>query len=205
MRVGWGGAVSPPQHTALAAMHPEFDLPSQGNIKGRSSSITAAFIQSIIPVVEPEDSEVDRAISILGMKPGKVVCAYCGDPRTEWDHFRPIVMNKRPTGYITELANLVPACGKCNQSKGNKDWEVWILSSAKRSPKTRGIIDLDQRIERLRLYESTFEPMKLDFEAVVGPEMYQQHWSNWESIVTAMETAQQFAVQVRKRISDSDS
>jgi len=36
-------------------------------------------------------------------------CSYCGTPATEWDHLRPLVMNKKPTGYISEIHNLVPA------------------------------------------------------------------------------------------------
>src|SRR5688572_33120377 len=129
-------------------MHPDFDLPSPGSIKGRSSSITAAFIQAIVPVIEPTDAEVVEALSVLGMKPGTCVCAYCGDPRTEWDHFRPLVSGQRPTGFITEIANMVPACGKCNQSKGGKPWRQWMTSKAKRSPTSREVNDLDGKIAR---------------------------------------------------------
>jgi endonuclease I len=48
------------------------------------------------------------------------------------------VLKKKPTGYISEIHNLVPACGKCNQSKGNKEWRQWMLSDATLSPKTKG-------------------------------------------------------------------
>ena len=79
------------------------------------------------------------------MKTGACVCAYFGGPRTEWDHFRPLVTSQRPTGYITEIANLVPACGKCNQSKGSKPWREWITSKAKRSPRTQEINNLEDQ------------------------------------------------------------
>lgn len=178
-------------------MHSDFDLPSPGSIKGRSSSITAAFIQAIVPVVEPSDGEVIEALSILGMKPGACVCCYCGDPRTEWDHFRPLVTNQRPTGYITEIANLVPACGKCNQSKGSKPWREWITSSAQRSPKTRGVKDLEARIARLEQYEKWREPQKIDFEALVGEELYKEHWGNWKDLLSLMNKAQHVAEAVK--------
>ena len=42
------------------------------------------------------------------------------------DHLRPLVKDKEPTGYISEIHNLVPSCGKCNQSKGNKEWKAWM-------------------------------------------------------------------------------
>ncbi|MCX7197673.1 MAG: HNH endonuclease [Proteobacteria bacterium] len=131
------------------------------------------------------------------MRPGACVCAYCGDPRTEWDHFRPLVTSQRPTGYITEIANLVPACGKCNQSKGSKPWREWITGTAKRSPKTRGIADLNERIARLQAYEKWREPQRLDFEALVGAELYKEHWGNWKDLLELMNRAQQLAHAVR--------
>lgn len=178
-------------------MSVDFDLPSPGSIKGRASSITTAFIQAIVPVVEPTTDEIVEALEILGMQSGGCVCAYCGDPRTEWDHFRPLVTSQRPTGYITEIANLVPACGKCNQSKGGKYWRDWITSTAKRSPKTRGISDLDERIGRLERYENWRTPHKVDFEALVGPELYAQHWTNWHELLQLMDRAQKLAAQLR--------
>src|SRR5260370_35377054 len=92
-------------------MHPDFDLPSKGRVDGRTSSITAAFFQSITPVIPPSDVEVEEALGVLEMASGNCLCAYCGDPRTEWDHFRAIVKGRKPTGCITEIANLGPGWG----------------------------------------------------------------------------------------------
>jgi hypothetical protein len=184
-------------------MHPDFDMPSPGSIKGRSSSITAAFIQAIIPVIEPSDAEVVQALAILGMAPGKCVCAYCGDPRTEWDHFRPLVAARRPTGYVTEIANLVPACGKCNQSKGGKHWREWMTGNAKRSPSTRGVKDLSERIARLAAYEAWKAPKRVDFEKLVGAELYQQHWAHWQELMSLMDKAQALAHSVREKAIES--
>ena len=181
----------------------DFDLPSPGSIKGRASSITAAFIQAIVPVVEPKPEEIAEALEILGMQSGRCVCAYCGDPRTEWDHFRPLVTSQRPTGYITEIANLVPACGKCNQSKGGKYWRDWITSNAKRSPKTRGVPDLTERIRRLENYEKWRVPQKVDFQALVGTELYSHHWANWQQLLQLMDRAQQLAVQLRSAAAEA--
>ncbi|WP_216846981.1 HNH endonuclease [Granulicella sp. L60] len=94
-------------------------LPTPGNIAGRSSSITNAFFNSIIPIDKPSEAEELEALAILKIEPNDIRCAYCGDKATEWDHLRAIIQDQEPTGYITEIANLVPACGKCNQSKGN--------------------------------------------------------------------------------------
>jgi hypothetical protein len=40
-----------------------------------------------------------------------------------------------------------------NQSKDGHHWEKWMLGSAKNSPRTRGILDVEERAERLRKFE----------------------------------------------------
>lgn len=162
-------------------MHADFDLPSRGRIDGRISSITAAFFQAITPVVLPSENDVEEALSVLRMVRGNCCCAYCGDPRTEWDHFRPIVKDRQPTGFITEIANLVPACGKCNQSKGNKNWKDWMLGPAARSPKSRSVPDLEARVVRLEAYERWRTPTRINYAVVIGPE----RWSQYQNLLNA--------------------
>ena len=72
-------------------------------VTGRSSSITNAFVNAIIPVIEPTEAEELQALSILGMSPTNIRCAYGGDKATEWDHLNPIIRNQEPTGFIAEL------------------------------------------------------------------------------------------------------
>jgi hypothetical protein len=79
-------------------------MPSPGNIAGRSSSITNAFFNAVIPIISPSVEEEPEALAILGMDPADIRCAYCGDKSTEWDHLRPIITDQRPTGFITEIA-----------------------------------------------------------------------------------------------------
>jgi hypothetical protein len=182
------------------SMHPQFDLPSRGSIKGRSSSITAAFFQTVTPVVIPSDEEVDEALRILGMSRDWCVCAYCGDTKTEWDHFRSIVHQRKPTGFITEIANLVPACGKCNQSKGSKHWKTWMLSSAQRAPATRGIKNLDEKVLRLQHFEAWRVPLRLDYAAIIGEDLWREYIRHWESLLDAMSNAQKHAEELRRLI-----
>lgn len=186
-------------------MHPDFSMPSPGSIKGRASSITAAFVQAIVPAVEPTEREVDEALAILGMSRGKCRCAYCGDPTTEWDHFRPLVTAKRPTGYITEIANLVPACGKCNQSKGNKSWKSWIRSAARRSPMVRQVPDLEAKILRLEAFEHWRTPTKIDFESEVGSEFWHDHWQNLARFFSLMDECELHARALRQKIEEKRS
>jgi hypothetical protein len=131
------------------------------------------------------------------MDPQDIRCAYCGDKATEWDHFRPIISDQQPTGYITEIANLVPACGKCNPSKGKSYWRTWMVGSAKLSPKARGVPHLDDRIARLEAYERWRAPRNIDFAAVVGPELWQRHRENWRDVLELLRKSQELANEIR--------
>lgn len=46
---------------------PLFKMPTPMKITGRSSSITNAFVNSIIPVIPPTEGQVKEALFILGM------------------------------------------------------------------------------------------------------------------------------------------
>jgi 5-methylcytosine-specific restriction endonuclease McrA len=172
-------------------------LPKATSVTGRSSSITNAFVSAIIPVIEPTEEEELEALSILQIDPSDIRCAYCGDRATEWDHLRPIINSQEPTGYITEIANLVPSCGKCNQSKGKSHWRSWMESGARLSPKTRGIPDLEKRIERLQEYASWRPPRRIDFSNVVGPELWQRHRENWRGVLELLNKSQELATEIR--------
>ncbi|WP_242087714.1 HNH endonuclease [Microbacterium lacticum] len=161
-------------------------------------------MNGIIPVIWPDAQQVDEALAVLGMD-SMVVCAYCGDTATEWDHFRPLVVAQKPTGYISEIHNLVPACGKCNQSKGNKNWRGWMLSSARLAPASRGIADLDDRIARLEAFECWGTPTKVDFEALVGADLWAEHWRNHRDLLALMRVAESTAEQIRQRLAASQA
>lgn len=177
-----------------------FRLPTPVNIMARSSSITNSFANAIIPVIYPTEEEVVECLRILNLTADDLRCAYCGDKSTEWDHLRPVIKNRRPTGYISEIANLVPACGKCNQSKGNKNWLMWINSTARLSPRTRGIAGLEERIERLKTYEAWRDVQPIDIKALVGEDTWRIYWEKWDALFQAMQDAQCMAEQIKATI-----
>lgn len=172
-------------------------------ITGRSSSITNSFINSIIPVFEPTNEQVKKALEILGMDHNNFQCSYCGSVVSEWDHLRPLVLNKKPTGYVSEIHNLVPSCSKCNQSKGNKLWANWMVSEAKLSPQSRGVKDIDLRMQRLAEYEKWENPTVVDFEAIIGKDKWEKHWANWELVQNTMREAQVLATEINQTIAES--
>jgi 5-methylcytosine-specific restriction endonuclease McrA len=185
-----------------------FQMPTPMKISGRSSSITAAFVTAIVPQVEPLEEEIREALNILEMSPDRMECVYCGGSYSEWDHLRPLVSDQKPTGFITEIRNLVPSCGKCNQSKGNKDWKAWMTSDAKLSPKTRGVKDIGLRIARLTKYEQWGNLVPLDLSAFVTKEEWDQYWENWKALLRAMNDTQKHAASlkatIQKKISSSN-
>ena len=180
-----------------------FNMPKPMKITGRSSTITNSFINAIIPVIQPTEQQVKDSLEILEMDLATFQCSYCGAMATEWDHLRPLVVNKKPTGYVSEINNLVPACGKCNQSKGNKEWIIWMLSDAGLSPKTKGVQDIELRMDRLQKYEELLKPTKVDFETLVGAERWEQHWANWESVQATMRNAQVLADEINSIVAQS--
>jgi hypothetical protein len=179
-----------------------FQMPTVATMVSRKSSITNAFVNTLVPQIFPTLEEIEQALSILGMDITDVRCAYCGDKATEWDHLRPLVIKQRPTGYISEIANLVPACGKCNQSKGNSPWREWMLSTtARHSPTARGKPDVSDRIVRLQAFERWRPPRKIeDFEAILGKEEWTAYWLAWEKINLDLRECQKVADDLRTRI-----
>ena len=134
----------------------------------------ASYINSIVPSIEPTEEQIAESLSILGMDQSGFGCSYCGDPATEWDHFRPLVKDKKPTGYISEIHNLVPACGKCNQSKGNKDWKTWMLSDANLSPKSADR-NYNRCLSRLRQVLAGLCCRWIGCRNVVNPAIWARH------------------------------
>lgn len=179
-------------------------MPKPVRITGRASSITNSFVNGIIPVIQPTQAQIDAALALLGMS-DRVECSYCGDTSTEWDHLRPLVLAKQPTGHISEIHNLVPACGKCNQSKGNKYWRTWMFSGARLSPATRGVRDIEQRAARLHDYEMSEAPTNVDFAQIAGQELWQQHWDNHAAILRMMREAEATADMIRQRNAGASS
>jgi hypothetical protein len=192
---------SPDEKKRLKAIASAFKMPLFQTMVSRKSSVTNAAVNSIIPAIKPSIDDIAKALTILGMTPDAVRCAYCGDPATEWDHLRPLVINRRPTGFISELANLVPACGKCNQSKRNQPWREWMLNeAAERSPAGRGLTGIDERMARLEAFEKWRSPTHLDFESLIGRDEWERYWSLVEAVIEDMRSCKEVADSLKQRI-----
>ena len=102
--------------------------------------------------------EVERVLAFFGNDPPE--CVYCGSREVErWDHLVPI-----REGGETVIGNMVPACARCDDSKRNAVFEEWMVSDCKHSPKSRGVEDIEYRVERIKEYMRHFgyAPRRLD-------------------------------------------
>jgi hypothetical protein len=173
-----------------------FNMPSGTTITGRASSIRNVFAAAILTVVPPTADEIRQVLTILETNAAKLECSYCGLLATEWDHLRPLVNNGRPTGYTSTIRNLVPSCGKCNQSKGKSDWKIWMRGNAKLSPKSRRIEDIELRISRLERYEIWANCERIQVQQLVSPELWDRYYKLQEQILAKMREAQTLALEI---------
>ena len=68
---------------------------------------------------------------------------------------------------------------------------------------SRGIPDLETRIERLRQFEQWRQVKPIDFESIVGSEMWTEHWNNLDRAVEHLIKSQAFADRLRKAIASN--
>jgi hypothetical protein len=169
----------------------------------RKSTLTNAFVSALIPSFPATAGEIDEALRILALDPFDLRCSYCGGPYHTWDHLRPLVTKCKPTGFVTEIANLVPSCSPCNSSKGASPWKKWMFGKAKGSPLSRHIADLESRADRLTQFESWRQPIRVDFQAVLGDADWKHYWQLHDDVVRDMKAAQEFANSLRKRVEES--
>ena len=170
----------------------KYKMPTKSDLKGRSSTMSNAFAISITPYIVPSEEEVRTSYNMLQIQEGQ--CAYCLGEGNAKDHLKPLVKAGMPTGYITAINNLVPCCSRCNSSKGAKTFEEWYLSPENLARlKKRGLSDSDveQRFKIISRYESQIEK-PLDYEALVGTELWKQYQERRRSLLERLNEDQEF-------------
>ena len=91
---------------------------------------------------------------------GQPECVYCGCPEVKrWDHLIPI-----NDGGTTFLGNMVPSCQTCDDSKQHHQFEKGMTSDNINSPRSKGVKDINERINRIKEYVGhfgyEFQPLK---------------------------------------------
>jgi hypothetical protein len=79
-------------------------------------------------------------------------CIYCGSPNVErWDHLVSV-----RSGGATVLGNMVPACQRCDDSKGSKDYTVWLSGLACHNPARKNPAMFQEITQRVGAYQEHF-------------------------------------------------
>ena len=172
-------------------------------ISSKTSTVTNAFVQAIIPSDEPSAAMRDKTLEVLGMNRGTMTCVYCGGVTSDWDHLRPLVRDGDPTGYFNEVRNLVPACGRCNQSKSGQEWRSWMTGTAKNSPASSNISGIDARIESLNRFVAWGDHAPIHLAKLADLQLWDDYWNQLKNIKQMMHNAQQTADQLRRNIANA--
>jgi hypothetical protein len=92
------------------------------------------------------------------MRDGNVLCIYCDKQfATRWDHLHPV-----SKGGDSSPGNLVPACGRCDDSKQDRTIDEWAAGTSKHRPSAAR---LDAIRQRLVDYQKEYTYAAIPFES----------------------------------------
>ena len=170
----------------------KYKMPTKSDLKGRSSTISNAFAISITPYVRPTEKELADYYSLLRIEEGQ--CAYCLGVGNGRDHLKPLVSNGMPTGYVTDIHNLVPCCQRCNSSKGSKSFKEWYKSKDNVTRlKKMGLTDetINNRFAVICSFEERI-PEPIDYESIVGEDLWEEYKSRRLNLLQELNENQKF-------------
>ena len=178
-----------------------FKMPACQNLKDRISTINNAYATGITPYIRPDnENEIDQYYKELGVE--KNQCVYCLGEGNGMDHLKPLVEGGMPSGYITDIHNLVPCCSRCNSSKGSKSFEDWYLSDKNiKRLKKLGLDDnkINERYKKICDFEDKI-PGPIDYEKIVGKDKWEEYKSRKKKLVKQLEEEQKFLDDLNKKI-----
>ena len=157
-------------------MSSKFKMPGKANLRNRSSTINNAFAIAITPYLPPSSDNLDWYYAELGITPDQ--CGYCLQASNSVDHIMPLVRNGLPTGYITNIYNLIPCCSTCNSKKGAKDFRSWYCHDDNVSRLRAMGLSIEQIQERYSTICRFIEkhiPKPLDYETILGKEKWEEY------------------------------
>ena len=77
-----------------------------------------------------------------------------------------------------------------------------MLSDAKLSPKSRGIVDIDERIALLSQYEEWRIPIMIEFSEIIPTGEWEEYWELCERVNRELLSCQEVASKILLRIQD---
>ena len=178
----------------------KYKMPTKSDLKSRSSTISNAFAISITPYIRPTDEELKEYYSQLKIEEGQ--CAYCLGVGNGRDHLKPLVSNRKPTGYITDIHNLVPCCQRCNSSKGSKSFQEWYKSSDNVNRlKKMGLTEekIDERYKVICSFEEKI-PARIDYKSIVGDKLWKDYIKRRNKMLEELKDNQKFCDELNKKV-----
>ena len=170
----------------------KFKLPAKANLKSRTSTINNAFAIAITPYIYPTSDEIESFLKELHLEYGQ--CAYCLGKANAMDHVKPLVTGGLPTGYITEIRNLVPCCTACNSAKGGQDFKSWYKSEKNvKRLLSEGLTD-DQINDRFTIVSNYVDkiPKPIDYKEILGDKLWNEYLNRKEEMTNLLKENQMF-------------
>lgn len=161
-------------------------MPARIKINSRTSTITNAFFNGILPRINPTDEEVNERLNFLGMNFEKR-CVYCGKESQTWDHLNPLIENRKPTGYFTEINNLVPCCNTCNSSKGNINWKTFLENKEYKN----GSGVYNNSLCLLEKYVTKYPAKKIDFSDIDLNDLMKIYYEKLDKVLNEMKNSEE--------------
>lgn len=180
-----------------------FKMPAKADLKSRTSTISNAFAISITPYIKPTKEQEKKLMEILDISEGQ--CAYCLRYANSTDHFRPLVDKGEPSGFISDIHNLVPCCASCNSSKGKRNWDEWFLSEKNiKNLESLGLSkeDINHRFECLKNFSNNANK-KLNYWEILGEEKWNEFLSRKNKLNEMLKENQKFCDELNAQIKAS--
>ncbi len=182
-------------------MDNKFKMPGQANLRNRSSTINNAFAIAITPYLPPSSDNLGWYYDELKISPRQ--CGYCLQASDSVDHIMPLVRKGLPTGYITDIYNLIPCCSTCNSKKGAKDFRNWYLEKNNISRlHALGLSDgqIHERYTIICRFIEKHMPEPLDYEKILGKENWEQYKKRKQRMIEQLKDDQKFCDELKQKI-----
>ena len=112
------------------------------------------------------------------------------------DHLHPLIIDRKPTGYGTEPANLVPCCSNCNQPKGNMDWKTYMKKLIQDCETKEEKEAIKKRIDNIEAFQKAMLPKKV----MLSDEMMKRWTEILDNFDTSLKEAEKNLLDMRKEI-----
>lgn len=143
-----------------------------GSLAFARYQLNRAILENVLEDNYTEDDR-DAALEFFGG------CAFCGvveAPRNE--HLVPVIDRG---DFVRQ--NVVPACAKCDDSKGQRDFRSWMReATSKCSLKQRGFTDeqIEERIQRIEQWQA-------GYESKTDEQLFRENLSRYRLILEKMD------------------